>query len=242
MINYIIADDDEMQLDYLLNLLASVEGINCVGSSSNAMEALDLIALHQPHMLILDIEMPKLTGVQIAQSLASPPLIIFISSHSGYAAQAFDIDAFDYVVKPVAPERLYRAINKAKTFLKSKATDESKELFPQASENVFFVKENNLFIKIVCNEVSHIESQGNFCQIHKTDGTKLLVLANLAKMEERIPASCFLRISRSMIVNKKFVEAVNNEILILNGHEFSVGRTHAKKVIDEIIGEKLIRR
>ena len=124
MINYIIADDDDLYRELTMQQLKLIPNIHCLAECENAIDAKSQIELHHPDLLILDVEMPGLTGIQLAKSLKKLPLIIFISSHPTYAVDAFDVDAIDYLVKPVALERLIRAIDKARTLTEIKASTE----------------------------------------------------------------------------------------------------------------------
>ena len=109
MINYIIVDDDEMQIDFLRMQLDHIEELNCLEVCTNAFDARKKIIELKPDLLILDIEMPELSGIQLVKSIKEVPAVIFVTSHTGYALEAFDVEAIDYIVKPVAPERLIRA-------------------------------------------------------------------------------------------------------------------------------------
>lgn len=242
MITYIIADDDEMQLDFVQMHLAHLPDLQCLAACNNAFATREKTLELQPLLLILDVEMPGLSGLQLAKSLKYPPAIIFITSHTQFAVDAFDLEALDYIVKPVSPERLLRAIDKARALFSNRVnTMETEEVF-KSDEDAFFVRDNHLFIRIAYANVRYIESSGNFSLIHTQAGEKQLVLANLSKVEAKLPASRFVRISRSFIINKQHVNAINNEIVVVGGQELSISKRLAAQVMNEIVGENAIKR
>ncbi|OJV51973.1 MAG: hypothetical protein BGO31_09920 [Bacteroidetes bacterium 43-16] len=241
MINYIIVDDDEMQIDFLRMQLDHIEELNCLEVCTNAFDARKKIIELKPDLLILDIEMPELSGIQLVKSIKEVPAVIFVTSHTGYALEAFDVEAIDYIVKPVAPERLIRAIDKVKNlkhaFLASHSPPE-----PAFDSDSFFTRDKNAYIKTAYKDVLYIESSGNFSFIHTQYGGKQIVLANLAKMEDQMPESMFIRISRSFIVNKQHVKSINAEQIQIESTYLNIGKQYAEKVLSSIIGKNVIKR
>ena len=241
MINYIIVDDDEMQIDFLQLQLENIDGLRCLAVCSSALDARKQIIEHKPDLLILDIEMPDLTGIQLVKSIKEVPAVIFVTSHTGYAVDAFDVEAVDYIIKPVAPERLIRAIDKVKK-LQSLPVLHAPEAELSFDSDAFFTRDKNTYIKTAYKDVLYIESSGNFSFIHTLEGGKQIVLANLAKMEEQMPAHQFIRISRSFIINKQYVRSINTEQIQLKDTYLNIGKQYAEKVLTAIIGKNVIKR
>lgn len=241
MINYIIVDDDELQIDFLQMQLDNMEELHCLAVCTNAFDARKKIIEHRPDLLILDIEMPELSGIQLVKSMKEVPAVIFVTSHTGYAVDAFDVEAIDYIIKPVATERLIRAIDKVKKLKTSPALN-----VPEAElsfdSDAFFTRDKNTYIKTAYKDVLYIESSGNFSFIHTTDNNKQIVLANLAKMEEQMPGNLFIRISRSFIINKQYVKSINTEQIQLQDIYLNIGKQYAEKVLAAIIGKNVIKR
>lgn len=241
MINYIIVDDDELQIDFLQMQLDNIEELHCLAVCTNAFDARKKIIEHKPDLLILDIEMPELSGIQLVKSMKEVPAVIFVTSHTGYAVEAFDIEAIDYIIKPVATERLIRAIDKVKKLKTSPAMN-----VPEAElsfdSDAFFTRDKNTYVKTAYKDVLYIESSGNFSFIHTIDNNKQIVLANLAKMEEQMPSNLFIRISRSFIINKQYVRSINTEQIQLQDTYLNIGKQYAEKVLATIIGKNVIKR
>ncbi len=241
MINYIIVDDDELQIDFLQMQLDNMDELHCLAVCTNAFDARKKIIEHKPDLLILDIEMPELSGIQLVKSMKEVPAVIFVTSHTGYAVEAFDVEAIDYIIKPVATERLIRAIDKVKK-LKTSATLNAPEAELSFDSDAFFTRDKNTYIKTAYKDVLYIESSGNFSFIHTLDNNKQIVLANLAKMEEQMPGNLFIRISRSFIINKQYVKSINTEQIQLQDTYLNIGKQYVEKVLAAIIGKNVIKR
>lgn len=239
MINYIIVDDDELQIDFLQMQLDNIEELHCLAVCTNAFDARKKIIEHKPDLLILDIEMPELSGIQLVKSIKEVPAVIFVTSHTGYAVEAFDIEAIDYIIKPVATERLMRAIDKVKKLKTALNVPEAELSF---DSDAFFTRDKNTYVKTAYKDVLYIESSGNFSFIHTIDNNKQIVLANLAKMEEQMPGNLFIRISRSFIINKQYVKSINTEQIQLQDTYLNIGKQYAEKVLATIIGKNVIKR
>ncbi len=189
--------------------------MKCIGECDSAIAAGALLRACFPDLLILDIEMPGLSGIQLAKSLKQMPMIIFISSHAHYAADAFEVDAIDYLVKPTAPERLFRAIDKVRHLVEMKNSIPSNEGFKTSDETSFFIKEKNAFARIQYDDVLYIESLADFVNIFLVNGTKKIALVNLKNLEPQLPASLFIRISRTHIVNNAKITSIESSLIML---------------------------
>ncbi len=241
-LTYIIADDDELYREITLQQLGEIPGIDCLAVCSSAIEVLQLLKEKQPDLLILDIEMPGLTGIELAKSLTNLPLTIFISSHSHYAADAFEVDALDYLVKPVAQERLVRAVEKARHLLELKNSVSSQEGFTNNEDHSFFIKDKNSFIRILYDDVLYIQSLGDFVNIYLDNGEKKIALVSLKNMEQQLPANYFVRISRTHMVNKNKIKAVEANYIRFQNLQLPIGKTYTDQVLQAVLGNKAVKR
>lgn len=241
-LTYILADDDELYREYTLSQLNAIAGMECLCVCEDALITREKLTLHKPDVLILDIEMPGLSGIQLAKSLKQLPFTIFITSHPNYAADAFELDAVDYLLKPVQPERLLRAIDKVRTLAEIKATTSTAEGFQQKDADTFFIKEKNTFLRIAYNDVLYAESLGDFVNLYLKNGEKKIVLVSLKNLEQQLPAASFIRISRTHLVNKQKVTAIDNEMVHIEKIQLHIGKTYAENVLSNIIGSQAIKR
>jgi DNA-binding LytR/AlgR family response regulator len=186
--------------------------------------------------------MPGLSGVQLAKSLKQLPFTIFITSHTNYAVDAFELDVVDYLVKPVQTDRLLRAIDKVRALAELKANTNPAEAFQQKDESSFFIKDKNTFLRIAYSELLYAESLGDFVNLYLQNGDKKIVLVSLKNLELQLPASLFIRISRTHMVNKQKVTAIDNELVHMGKIQLHIGKTYAESVIQNIIGNQAIKR
>jgi two-component system, LytTR family, response regulator len=241
-ITYLIADDDPMYREVTQQQLSIIPNLKCIAESESAVEASKILQSVLPDLLILDVEMPSLSGIQLAKSLTKIPLIIFISSHASYAADAFEVDAIDYLVKPVSIERLMRAIEKARILLEMKNSIAANEGFKKDTNDSFFIKDKNAFLRIHNNEVLYIESLGDFVNIFLENGQKKIALVSMKNIELQLPSSDFIRVARTHIVNKQKITSIDTNTVMLGKIQLNIGKTYADTVLQTVMGDSTIKR
>ncbi len=241
-ITYLIADDDSMYREVTQQQLGIIPHLKCIAESESAVEASKILQTILPDLLILDVEMPGLSGIQLAKSLTKLPLIIFISSHASYAADAFDVDAIDYLVKPVSIERIMRAVEKARVLLEMKKTIAIGDGFKKENNDSFFIKDKNTFVRIHNSEVLYIESLGDFVNIFLENGQKKIALVSMKNIELQLPSTDFIRVARTHIVNKQKITSIDTNMLMLGKIQLSIGKTYADVVLQSVMGDSTIKR
>lgn len=241
-LSYILADDDPLYRELTLQYLALMPGLDCLAVCESAIEANEQLKNNFPDLLILDVEMPGLTGIQLAKSLRQLPMIIFITSHIHYAADAFEVDAIDYLVKPITQERLLRAIEKARSLKELKSSVAANEGFKTSGDGSFFVKEKNTFVRIHFSDVLYIESLGDFVTIFLQNGDKKLALVSMKNLEQQLPPADFIRISRTHMVCREKISALDSNAVQLGKIQLPVGKTYAESVLQSVIGNAAIKR
>jgi DNA-binding LytR/AlgR family response regulator len=241
-LTYILADDDELYREYTLQQLTIIPGLQCLCVCESALATREQLQHHQPDLLILDVEMPGLTGIQLAKSIKQLPFTIFITSHPNYAADAFELDAVDYLVKPVQTERLLRAIDKVKVLAGIKANTAAGEAFQQKDEESFFIKDKNVFLRIAYAEVLYAESLGDFVNIFLQNGEKKIALVSMKNLEQQLPNHLFIRISRTHLINIQKVTAVDTDTVHIGKMQLLIGKTYTESVLNAIVGNQAIKR
>ena len=239
---YIVADDDELFLMLIQQYLQYIPDLECIGAFNNSIPASNAIQNLNPDLLISDVEMPLLNGIQLVKSLNKLPLIIFVSSHKEYAVDAFEVDAVDFLTKPLLPERLIRSIDKVRQLIKLRHNTEQYEGFKMGPEESFFIRENSAYLRIPFNDVVYIESLDDFVNIFLQNNTKKIALVSLKNLEKQLPSSHFVRISRSHIVNKNKISSLDSNNLMLDKIRLNIGKTYGEHVIESVIGNKAIKR
>jgi two-component system LytT family response regulator len=242
LLTYIIADDDPIYRELTQQQLQLIPNLQCLAVCESAVEVAVQLQSYKPDLLILDVKMPGLTGIQLAKSLKILPLVIFISSHLQYAVDAFDVDAIDYLVKPATPERLMRAIEKARALLEMKSNISGEEGFKNAESDHFFIKDKTTFIKINHSDVLYIQSLGDFVNIILVNGDKKIALVSMKSLEQQLPQNHFIRISRSYIINKDKITAIESDMISLDKIQLQIGKSYAESVIQSVVGKSAVKR
>lgn len=210
--NTIIVDDNRIARTTMKQLASQVKDITLVGEYANAMDAYNLLQEQPVDLILLDIEMPGMTGLELTKNLgAKRPVIIFTTSKKEYAAEAFELNVADYIVKPVTPARFIQAIDKAREIIQSN-TEEVK-----INEDEFiFVRDSNIVRRLKLDDILFAEAMGDYVKLY-TLQKFYAIHTTLKTVEERLPVSKFIRVHRSYIVALTKIDTIQDGALVING-------------------------
>jgi len=219
----LIVDDNPIARATLQQLASQVENLEVLCECSSALEAYNILQQNDVDLLLLDIEMPEMTGLELTKNLRKKDVvIIFTTSRKEYAVEAFELNVADYLVKPVTPARFVQAIDKAKTIIESK--NEETEL----SNNEFlFIRDSNIIRRLKLDDILYVEAMGDYVKFH-THQKLYAVHATFKAAEERLPASRFLRIHRSYIVAISKVDSLQEGGLVIGDKFLPVADAYRK--------------
>jgi len=214
-LRYILVDDDDFDRLSLEAEASKFPFLKKVAACCHALEAAELIARHQPDIVFLDIEMPDISGIELARMLGKDSRVmpIFITSHPEFAIEAYDIEAFDYLLKPLSAERFARCMHRLEEFyrLQRDAATFAKE----QESGCIVIKQGHEKMKVRVNDIVYLEAMKDYTRLVLTDG-QYLVLTTLSAIQEKLPAEKFVRIHRSYIVNQEKVSSVKgNKVQVL---------------------------
>ena len=196
MIKVLIVDDEPLAIDILESYVNKIPDLELVATCDNAIDANEIVQKQQVDLILLDIQMPQMTGIELVKSMINSPKIIFTTAYAEYAVDGFDLSALDYLLKPIAFDRFLKAINKVR------ATADIKN-----EEDFFFVKADKKLIKIHFSEILYIEGLKDYVIIKKEVG-RVVALQTMKSLEAKLPSHLFLRVHRSYIVNIGRIKAV----------------------------------
>ena len=233
-----LLDDDEIQLIYLTSILGKNPSYRLAGQQTDSMLAIKDIETLKPDVLFLDIELKQQNGIDLYKSLTYKPLLILCTSHLEFAVEAFDLNAIDYLVKPVSPERIYTAMEKVNAVLQFKQQSSTREL--RYERDSIFVKEGTSYRNVLMQQILYIEALGDFAEFHIHEQAKIVALINLKTLEQQLPSAVFLRISRMHIININHIESFNSQEIIIRGKELSIGKTYTDTVIQTLLSSQLV--
>ncbi|HZW66459.1 MAG TPA: LytTR family DNA-binding domain-containing protein [Hanamia sp.] len=216
VIRCMIIDDEPIGREILENFVKKISFLELVAVCGDAFEALEIIESHPVDLLLSDIQMPEINGLEFVRSLPFPPAIIFITAHDQYAVNSFELGVTDYLLKPVSFERFLKAANKVRIQIENQRHPAS-AVNNNAYPGYFFIRANNKLVKILYKDVYYIESAGDYIKVYTTD-LPLLSYSSMKMIESKLPPGLFIRIHSGYIVSINAVKAVNGQLLeLLNG-------------------------
>src|ERR1041384_7026042 len=204
-LNCLIIDDEPLAHKGIAEYVKEVDFLHAVGECGSAAEAASAIAKQPVDLLLLDIQMPRLTGIDFLKTLSHPPMAIITTAYSEYALEGYSLDVIDYLVKPIPFDRFLKAVQKAYDFHQLRHREP--QAGPIATPDYFFVKSNGKFERVAFSEILYVESMQNYVLIH-LPGQKLIVYMTLAGLEAQLPPRRFMKVHKSFIVAIEQVKAI----------------------------------
>jgi DNA-binding LytR/AlgR family response regulator len=236
----VAVDDEPLALSVLEKYIASVDGLKLVGSCANAVEALQILQQNSVDLLFLDIEMPKIMGTDFIRTLKKPPKVIFTTAHRKYAVEGFELDAVDYLLKPISFERFLKAVNKIFQ-TEMQAPDPAfnvTDSFTESSSTSLYVRADRKMVKILLNDILYIEGLSDYIKIITT--SKTIVTKHLiSSLEETLPKDAFIRIHRSFIIAVGKIDSYNADTIQIGEKELPIGRLF-KHDVNRLLNESSI--
>ena len=215
--NALIVDDNKIARTTLKQLASQIKDITLTGECADAMDAYNLLHEQPIDLVFLDIEMPGMSGLELIKNLGNKkPVIIFTTSKKDYAAEAFELNVVDYIVKPVTPSRFIQAVDKAREILQS-----NKEEFKLNDEEFIFIRDSNIIRRLKLDDILFGEAMGDYVKLY-TPQKFYAIHTTLKAVEERLPASKFLRVHRSYIVALIKIDTIQDGALVVNGKPIPV--------------------
>lgn len=221
-IRCLLVDDEDLALDILELYINRLDGFYIAGRCNNAYEAADFLQNNSVDLVFLDIQMPKLNGMEWIKNLANRPHVIFSTAFDRFALESYDVNAIDYLLKPFSYERFEKAAHKAQDII------QRDQLVPTEEEFINIRSERRLY-KIAVNDILFIHSLSNYYKIVTKD-KKIIAYGSLSAMENELPAAKFLRIHRSYLVAINKIEAISGTSVILQHEKLPVGKKYRDKV------------
>ena len=232
----IIVDDEPLAREVIENYCARLDHLEVVASCTNALEAFGALQEHAPvDVLFLDIQMPKLTGIDFLKSLHHKPKVIVTTAYRDYALEGYDLDVADYLLKPIAFDRFLKAIGKVMPEPTSNAGQvmelESAMLTTSSEAPYMFLKADKKMVKLYLHEIGYIESLKDYVRVFTADRV-VVSHQTLSYLEEKLPKEQFLRVHKSYLVNLSQVTAYSQSSLEILDQEVPIGRTHKAAVME----------
>lgn len=235
-LNCLIIDDEPVARNGMEEYVREVDFLNLVAKCENPLKAASYLKEQRIDLLLLDIHMPKLSGIEFLKTLKDPPMAIFTTAYSEYALEGYSLDIIDYLMKPVSFDRFLRAVQKASDFFSLKH-----QIRPVEQE-YFFIKCDSKYERINFSELLFVESLQNYVVIHTAE-RKYITYLTLSAVEEQLPQQQFMKIHKSYLIALNKVKAIEgNEVVLHNNHHIPISRALKDEVMNRILGNNLLKR
>lgn len=228
--NCIIVDDEPLAREAIELLVESDARLKLLGTFNNALSASKFMEDNLVDLVFLDIQMPGITGIEFARTIPRRTLVIFTTAYTEYALDSYEVDAIDYLVKPVEPERFQKAVDKAMIY-HALLLQEEKENIETIDSEYFFVKSDRRYFKVNYKDVLFIEGLKDYVIIQLSD-QRVITRMNLKTIYELLPKKEFLRVNKSYIVNTNHIDSFDNNDIFIGNYEIAIGNTYRDMFFD----------
>lgn len=239
--NCIIVDDEPLAREAIQMLIDQTENLELIGSFSNPKAAVEFMVLKKVDLIFLDIQMPGTNGIDFARTISKDTFVIFTTAFSEFAIDSYEVDAIDYLIKPVKLERFQKAVEKAESYSKLFKNEFVNHNIETITEDHFFVKADRKIFKVYFDEILFIEGLKDYVVMH-TENQKVITAMNIKTIYDQLPKNQFVRVSKSYIINSKKIESVNNNTVYIGQNEIPIGNIYRDFFFDEFVTKKILSR
>jgi DNA-binding LytR/AlgR family response regulator len=227
MINCLVVDDEPIAREGIMEYIRQIDYLNAVAQCKSAIEAAGLLQKNKIDLIFIDIQMPKLTGIEFVKALADPPLIIFTTAYSEYALEGFELDVVDYLLKPISFARFLKSAEKAQSYLNAKNKEVS------FASDFFYIKCNGKIEKITMADVVYVEAMANYVIVY-TRQKKYITYLTFSGIEEKLPAELFVRIHKSYLIAVSSIQTIDGNEVITNSVRLPISKYYKNEVMRRI--------
>ena len=237
MLRCIIIDDEPIARKGLREYIQEVDFMQLEGEFDNPLKASEILLAGTIDLVFLDIQMPRMTGLDFLKTLNKPVMVIFTTAYPQFAVEGFELNALDYLVKPFSFDRFWKAVLKAKAQSAGMAGQSSKS----GSAEYFFIKTDNKLIKINYDDILFIEAMQNYVSVH-TREKKFITYLTFKAVEDHLPVAGFLKIHKSYIVSISKIDSIEGNFVRIGTHELPISRSSKEEVLEKILQNKYLKR
>ncbi|RYG02948.1 MAG: response regulator transcription factor [Chitinophagaceae bacterium] len=237
----IIIDDEPLARKAIQILVGHITDLQLLNSFNSTNSAVEFLADHSVDLIFLDIRMPGTNGLDFAKTIPRKTLVIFTTAYSEYALNSYEVEAIDYLIKPVAADRFEKAVAKARSYHTLLMADNSTGNIESIAEDYFFVKAERKTFKISFGDIRFIEGLKDYVVIH-TSTRKFMTAMNIKTIHDQLPGKMFVRISKSYIINVTQITSFDNNTVYIDEHEIPIGNIYRNYFFDEFVNKKLFGR
>lgn len=235
--NCIIVDDEPLAREAIEILIRRSGKLNWTGSFNSAEAATEYMGENEVDLIFLDVQMPHVNGLEFARTVPKNTLIVFTTAYAEYALDSYEVEAIDYLVKPIKYDRFLKAVNKAIAYQLLLNTEE-KENIGNIETDFILVKSERRYHKINFSDILFIEGLKDYVIIH-IEGDRIITKMNLKNIHEKLPRRQFLRINKSYIVNSRLIDSFDNNDVYIKNHTVAIGNAYRDAFFNEFVHRRL---
>ena len=241
MINCVIIDDEPLARKGLREYISDVDFLHLAGEYDNPLRATEMIGKGEVQLLFLDIQMPRITGLDFMKTLQKPIPVIFTTAFPQFALDGFELNALDYLVKPISFDRFLKAALKAKEYYEVRQKNEADKSPVAEPGNYFFIKADNRLVKVSFSDILFIEALQNYVVVH-TQEKKLITYLTFKSVEEYLPSSQFIKVHKSFIVSATKIDSIEGNDIRIGQHHIPISRNLKEDVMEKLLKGKFLKR
>ncbi|MBK7028530.1 MAG: response regulator transcription factor [Bacteroidales bacterium] len=231
----IVIDDEPLAVKKIAAYIGKVPFLELAAECRSAAEAMNVMNSVDVQLLFIDINMPEISGMEFAKSLTNKPYIVFTTAYSEYAVEGFQVEAVDYLLKPISFSNFLKAVNKVKNRIELTSNNQKESVTTKA--NHLFVKSDYKLIRIELTDIKYIESQHEYIKIYLNNSNPITTLLSLKSIEEVLPPEKFMRVHRSFIVNLSKISVIERNRIVYDGNVYiPVSKQYKEKFLKYIDG------
>lgn len=252
MINCVIIDDEPLAREGLASYVREIDFLHLVATCENPLELLKLMSQHHIDLIFLDIQMPKMNGLDFLKAVQQPPIVVITTAYPTYALEGFQLNVLDYLLKPITFDRFFKSVKKASDYyhLLNRSTDPAAAASGPASNpapatdpaaDYFFIRCGSKYEKIHFGQILYIEGMQNYITIYTQKG-KFVTLLYLKNLEENLDSRKFIRVHKSYIVSIDKIEGIEGNEIFIQSHRIPMSRNYREQVLQQVVANKVISR
>jgi DNA-binding LytR/AlgR family response regulator len=240
-IQCILIDDEPLARKGLKEYIDDVSFLSLCGEYDNPLKATEILGSGKVQLIFLDIQMPKISGLEFFKSMSNAPPVIFTTAFPQYALDGFDLNALDYLVKPISFDRFLKAAMKAKEYYEVRQTNTAERNNAGQKETFFFIKADNKLVKVFFDEVLFVEALQNYVAIH-TVSKKYITYLTFKSIEEYLPSESFLKTHKSFIVSASKIDDIEGNDIRIGTHHVPISRNSREEVLEKLLKGRFLKR
>jgi DNA-binding LytR/AlgR family response regulator len=239
--NCIIVDDEPLARKAIQKLVYQAENLEVIASFNGVEAVREFLTKNTVDLIFLDIQMPGVNGIEFARTIPKKTLVVFTTAFHEFASESYEVDAVDYLIKPVKLERFQKAVEKAQTYCKLFYTDHTDNNIENITNDYIFVRADRRMFKVYFSDVLFIEGLKDYVVLY-LENQKVITLMNIKTIHDLLPKSFFVRVSKSYIINVNKIDSVDNNTVYIGKNEIPIGNIYRDFFFNEFVTRKILNK